>query len=195
MQKLLRREGGEEGRSVDCCPSVMEMVQPKGGRNQEGLYVELYVGNNPYNETQRFYEFSCREDVLDRPCRFVDRKLRNQSRCEQKYAYQYAIVRNDSGAKDAASFFPNGTSGWKLDYILVRSGCSCVVMPKTHSRKGKAAQGGRDGSGASGAARRYKGHNSRERGSPSSDPASSPASSRPLDALPRIDPLDDEDNT
>ena len=168
MQALLRREGGEEGRSVDCCPSVMEMVQPKGGRNQEGMYVELYVGNNPYNETQRFYEFSCREDVVDRPCRFVDRKLRNQSRCEQKYAFQYAIVRADGGGGGA--FFPNGTSGWKLDYILVRSGCSCVVMPKPHPRKKATAN------------RRFKGHGTRIIG-----PALPPRVG--------LDPLDDDDNT
>lgn len=179
MQALLRREGGEEGRSVDCCPSVMEMVQPKGGRNQEGMYVELYVGNNPYNETQRFFEFSCREDVVDRPCRFVDRKLRNQSRCEQKYAYQYAIVRADDGSLPAAhsahSFFPNGTSGWKLDYIRVRSGCSCVVVPK--------ARKPREG-------RRYKGHS---RGSSSAADSAARALALPPSRM--ADPLDDEDNT
>ncbi|XP_026280851.1 uncharacterized protein LOC113208176 [Frankliniella occidentalis] len=144
MQALLRKEGGEEGREVDCCPSVMDVTQPKGGRNEDGMYVELYMGNNPYNETQRFYEFSCRKDVLDRPCLFVDRKLRNQSRCVQKYSLQYAIVRADEHDPTSNTFFPNGPSGWKLDYIKLRSGCSCVVKPK---RQGKG----------------YKGHGSRER--------------------------------
>lgn len=30
--------GGRE----DCCPSAMEMIEPRGGSNPEGLYVELY---------------------------------------------------------------------------------------------------------------------------------------------------------
>jgi hypothetical protein len=26
----------------DCCPSVLEMVEPQGGKNQEDMFVELY---------------------------------------------------------------------------------------------------------------------------------------------------------
>ncbi len=137
MQELLRREGGEEGRGVDCCPTVEEVTQPKGGRNMDGMYVELFIGNSPYNQSQRFYEFSCREDVLNKPCRFLERKLRNQSRCEQKYSYQYAIVRAEDHERGA--LFSNGTTGWKLDYIWLRSGCSCVVTPKRGAgKRGKA---------------------------------------------------------
>ncbi|KAK3927993.1 Ras-related protein Rab-7b [Frankliniella fusca] len=168
MQELLRREGGEEGRGVDCCPTVEEVVQPKGGRNMDGLYVELYSGagpNSPYNHSQRFYEFSCREDVLNKPCRFVERKLRNQSRCEQKYSYQYAIVRADDyeahgggglgpgpGLAAGGALFSNGTTGWKLDYISLRSGCSCVVTPRrAASKRGKRLGGGGGGGGGPGA--------------------------------------------
>lgn len=35
-------EGGEEGLPVDCCPSMLEMVEPVGGKNREDMYVELY---------------------------------------------------------------------------------------------------------------------------------------------------------
>lgn len=91
MQMILRQEGGEDGDPVDCCPTIEEMVEPVGGRNRQDMYVELYRdGEN----AQRFFEYSCRPDVLDKPCRFVDRKLSNQSRCVQKFSYTYAIVEN-----------------------------------------------------------------------------------------------------
>lgn len=187
MQELVRLEGGAEGRSVDCCPAVMEVIQPSNGINQEGLLVDLYVGNNPDNETQRFYEFSCRRDVLRQPCRFVASKLRNQSRCEQKYGYQYAIVRHQASPHSAHathhtnSLFPNGTSGWKLDYIRLRSGCSCVVEPKKDARKKERAS----------SRSRYKGHDgdSRERSSSSS------SLNLALGSRPSLDHLDDDDNT
>nr|CAD7414784.1 unnamed protein product [Timema poppensis] len=60
MQMLLRREGGEEGRGVDCCPSVLEMVEPEGGKNADDMYVELFRDGD---KRQRFYELSCRQDV------------------------------------------------------------------------------------------------------------------------------------
>lgn len=188
--QLLLREGGLEGRSVDCCPAVMEVIQPSNGINQEGLFVDLYVGNNPDNETQRFYEYSCRKDVLQRPCRFVASKLRNQSRCEQKYGYQYAIVRHQAGPHDAHaahaahhtnSLFPNGTSGWKLDYIRLRTGCSCVVDPKKGARK----------KDKSSSRSRYKGHD----GGDSRERSSSSSLNRALGSRPNLDHLDDEDNT
>lgn len=51
-QALLRREASA-GSPVDCCPSVVEMVEPEGGKNMDGIYVELYRdGHN----RQRFYE-------------------------------------------------------------------------------------------------------------------------------------------
>lgn len=89
MQMVLREEGGEDGLPVDCCPVVEEMVQPQGGRTRADMYVQLYrEGEN----VQSFYEYSCRPDVLDKPCRFIDRKFSNQSRCVQKYSFTYAIV-------------------------------------------------------------------------------------------------------
>lgn len=92
---ILRQEGGEDGLPVDCCPTVLEMVEPVGGRNRDDMYVQLYRdGPN----AQRFFEYSCRPDVLDKPCRFIDRKFSNQSRCVQKFSYTYAIIEN-SGSK------------------------------------------------------------------------------------------------
>ncbi|XP_012539839.1 uncharacterized protein LOC105838666 [Monomorium pharaonis] len=148
MQMILRQEGGEDGLPVDCCPTIEEMVQPVGGRNREDMYVELYRdGEN----VQRFFEYSCRPDVLGKPCRFVDRKFSNQSRCVQKFSYTYAIIQN-SGSKIGMEehrrhhhrehhhfpAFSSNTvsgSGWTLDYISVRSGCSCEIMPKPKKKK------------------------------------------------------------
>lgn len=147
MQMVLRQEGGEDGLAVDCCPTIEEMVEPVGGRNRQDMYVELYRdGEN----AQRFFEYSCRPDVLDKPCRFVDRKLSNQSRCVQKFSYTYAIVENP-GTKGGSEehrrhhhrehrfpTFPGNTvsgSTWTLDYIRVRSGCSCEIMPKPKKKK------------------------------------------------------------
>nr|CAD7578796.1 unnamed protein product [Timema californicum] len=154
MQMLLRREGGEEGRGVDCCPSVLEMVEPEGGKNADDMYVELFRDGD---KRQRFYELSCRQDVEGKPCRFMDRRLHNQSRCVQKYSYSYAIVRDSLPTADSADqqrhhhhhhnnnqhlskSFPSfssssGGSDWMLDYIKIRSGCSCEVMPKAKKKR------------------------------------------------------------
>jgi hypothetical protein len=37
-QEYLVSVGGQE----DCCPSQMEMIEPNGGSNPDGLYVELF---------------------------------------------------------------------------------------------------------------------------------------------------------
>lgn len=37
-QDYLVSVGGQE----DCCPSQMEMIEPHGGSNPDGLYVELF---------------------------------------------------------------------------------------------------------------------------------------------------------
>lgn len=159
LQMLLRREGGEEGRPVDCCPSVEEMVEPEGGRNKDDMYVLLFRNGDI---RQRFYEYSCKENVVGRPCRFLDRRLHNQSRCVQKFSYTYAIVRNPAASASSAesgsgdpqrhhhhhrpqhltalpltTSTPNsfGGSEWMLDYIRVRSGCGCEVLPKPKKKR------------------------------------------------------------
>ncbi|XP_063220680.1 uncharacterized protein LOC134530057 [Bacillus rossius redtenbacheri] len=160
MQLLLRREGGDEGRGVDCCPSVLEMVEPEGGKNAQDMYVLLFRDGD---KRQRFYELSCRKDVEGRPCRFMDRRLHNQSRCVQKYSYSYAIVQDPEtshahhhrhGDQNLSKSFPSfssaaGGSSWMLDYIRIRSGCSCEVSPKPKKKraagKSKKARGKRLG--------------------------------------------------
>ncbi|XP_066591179.1 uncharacterized protein [Prorops nasuta] len=123
MQMLLREEAGENGLGVDCCPSIQEMVEPLGGRNREDI-----------------------PDVLDKPCRFVDRKFSNQSRCVQKFSYSYAIIENLERERyrhhhSKESRFPpfqGDTAGgktWALDYVRVRSGCSCEITPKPKKKK------------------------------------------------------------
>ncbi|KAK0083277.1 hypothetical protein PV326_006821, partial [Microctonus aethiopoides] len=146
IQNILRDEGGENGDAVDCCPTIEETTQPRGGRNRQGMYVELYRGAD---NVQRFYETSCRPDVLDRPCRFIDRKLFNQSRCVQKYSYSFALIKTTEKTSSTESEdvahptrhhkyrFTNldYESGWALDHILVRSGCGCEVSPKPKKKR------------------------------------------------------------
>jgi hypothetical protein len=99
---------------------------------------------------------------VGRPCRFLDRRLHNQSRCVQKFSYTYAIVKNPAASASSAesgsgepqrnyhrskphhlpalpltTSTPNsfGGSEWMLDYIRVRSGCGCEVMPKPKKRR------------------------------------------------------------
>ena len=100
---------------VECCPTVVEMVQPNGGTNMEGHVVELYRHGDL---DQRIYEHSCRPDVLNQPCRFIEKLLRPLSRCVQQFSYTYAIVTDHPSGND-----------WRLDYIRIRSGCSCEIQP------------------------------------------------------------------
>ncbi|EFN61693.1 hypothetical protein EAG_12697 [Camponotus floridanus] len=153
MQMILQQEGGEDGHPVHCCPVILEMVEPIGGRTRQDMYVELYRdGEN----VQRFFEHSCRPDVLDKPCRFIDRKLSNQSRCVQQFSYTYALVANSGGKIEMEehrrhhhkqfhhfpAFTGNSVSGsrYTLDYIRVRSGCSCEIMPKPRKKKSGATK-------------------------------------------------------
>lgn len=141
MQTILRAEGGSR-EGVQCCPSVIEMVTKKGGRTPKGLYVELYEdGENK----QLLYEVSCLPEVVDRPCRFVDARLYNESVCVQKYSYSYALVRHmPSGTQTEApelrtegKFSVPGSGGWSMDYVRVRSGCECQIKPSKQRRRHK----------------------------------------------------------
>ncbi|XP_060804483.1 uncharacterized protein LOC106138934 isoform X1 [Amyelois transitella] len=128
MNSILRRER----EVVECCPSVLEMVAKKGGRTYSGLYVELYEdGENK----QRLYELSCAPEVVDRPCRFVDPRVYNQSRCVQKYSYSYALVRYTTATemphpRTEGHFAVPGSGDWSMDYVKVRAGCECQITPK-----------------------------------------------------------------
>ncbi|KAJ8718693.1 hypothetical protein PYW08_002930 [Mythimna loreyi] len=135
MQNILRKEGNQKD-GVQCCPSVLEMVTKKGGRTPTGLYVELYEdGENQ----QRLFEVSCAPNVVDQPCRFVDARLFNESRCIQKYSYSYALVRylhstatETPQPRTEGHFSVPGSGGWSMDYVRVRAGCECQIKPKTN---------------------------------------------------------------
>ncbi|KAG5863911.1 hypothetical protein JTB14_006932 [Gonioctena quinquepunctata] len=122
--------------TVDCCPMLEEMVEPRGGSNQDGIYVELYRDEN---YRQRFYELSCDVDVVDRPCKFIQKKLHHMSRCVQKYSFTYALVKDTPShrTKNYPLFPAHGSSGatYTLDYIKVRSGCSCEVTNEVRNTK------------------------------------------------------------
>ncbi|XP_044756552.1 uncharacterized protein LOC123315062 [Coccinella septempunctata] len=142
-QQLIRQETRNRT-TVDCCPSVLEMIEPEGGKNQDDQYVELYRDGD---HRQRFYELSCHKDIKNKPCRFMDKKIHEHSRCVQKYSYTYALVK-DTGRhhhhqkisnKNFPTFPAKGPEEvrWTLDYIRVRSGCSCVVTSNKQKRKQK----------------------------------------------------------
>uniref|UniRef100_A0A1W7R976 Venom protein n=1 Tax=Hadrurus spadix TaxID=141984 RepID=A0A1W7R976_9SCOR len=97
----------------ECCPTVTEIVQPKGGVSKSGRILELYTDKN---STQSFYQTSCGENVAEKPCRYVSEELAPYSRCTQRYSYSYALVREY-----------NSDLPWRLDFIRVRSGCSCEI--------------------------------------------------------------------
>ncbi|XP_041980652.1 uncharacterized protein LOC121734237 isoform X2 [Aricia agestis] len=146
MQSILRLES-PQGEVVECCPSVLEMVAKKGGRTPTGMYVELYEDGE---HKQRLYELSCAPGVADRPCRFVDGRLYNQSRCVQKYSYSYALVRYTSATelpetpRPAGHFSVPGSGGWSMDYIEIRAGCECEIKPKRkHKKRLERHKGGR----------------------------------------------------
>lgn len=86
----------------------------------------------------RFYEISCKEGVLDSPCKYVNKKV--ESRCIQKYSYTYALVKNSPELKNNNSpTFPTREDGaaYVLDYIQIRSGCSCEVKKRKKRSKQK----------------------------------------------------------
>ncbi|CAG7828292.1 unnamed protein product [Allacma fusca] len=101
-----------------CCPTNREITEPILGKNRAGDLVELYQTSSVH---QRFYEISCAPSIAEKPCQFLARKAQPYSRCEQQYSYTYALVRDRGGAGVRADH------GWRLDYILVRSGCSCQI--------------------------------------------------------------------
>ncbi|VVC45993.1 Cystine-knot cytokine [Cinara cedri] len=152
----------------DCCPSQMEMIEPSGGSNPDGLYVELFSDGA---DKQRFYEVSCKPGVEGKPCLFMERKLHVHSKCVQRYSYSYAIVReenarhhhgssyananannnnnNGNGKQTFQSLFPNDNNVWKLDYIKVRSGCACSVQSPKKKQKKHPWKNGSGGGGSS----------------------------------------------
>ncbi|GBP42260.1 hypothetical protein EVAR_29859_1 [Eumeta japonica] len=146
MQTVLRRESANTANStgvVECCPSVLEMVKPRGGRTPSSLYVELYEdGEN----RQHLYELSCADGVANRPCRFIDARLYNRSRCVQKYSYSYALVRNLATTemphrhRREGHFSMPGSGSWSMDYVQVRAGCECQITPERRNNHRKRSE-------------------------------------------------------
>jgi len=127
-----------DGDPVECCPSVVEMVEPWGGMTRDGIFVELFRDGDV---KQKFYERTCRPDVIGKQCRFVDKRFQRQSRCIQKYSYTYALVRYRSHG-DHHHHHSNATviqagQDWRLDYIRVLAGCECELEPIVKKRNSK----------------------------------------------------------
>lgn len=86
-----------------------------------GHMVELYKDENVQ---QKFNEYRCHKDYLEKPCRFVDNQYRRISKCVQQYLDTYALVRSDTSL-----------TGWSMEHIRVASGCACKVDPASRRRK------------------------------------------------------------
>lgn len=132
-QLYIMQENNVHWNGAECCPTKREMTEPLGGTNEQGVHVTLYRDGNEKNR-QRFYEFSCVEGVENQPCRFMDKKFLNQSRCVQQYSYSYALLK-DTAAYDPSNgrapfYFERKNHTWMLGYIKVRSGCKCIMTPK-----------------------------------------------------------------
>ncbi|KAL3865789.1 hypothetical protein ACJMK2_043144 [Sinanodonta woodiana] len=97
----------------DCCPTVLERISPLGGLSRDGKLLQLYRDTNT---VQKFYEKSCAPDYSYAPCRFINQTV-YESRCVQQFTYMYAIVKDF-----------NVTQPFRVDYIKVKSGCTCKVL-------------------------------------------------------------------
>ncbi|CAG2100848.1 unnamed protein product [Medioppia subpectinata] len=101
---------------TECCQSIEEIIQPKGGVSKSGRILELYRDEN---STQSFYQISCKEKGK-RCARFgqlsLSKAFIHRFQCVQKYSFTYALVREFT----APETFP-----WRMDYIRLRNGCSC----------------------------------------------------------------------
>ena len=97
----------------ECCPSITQGIAPLGGISREGALLQLFRDSSTI---QKFYETTCAPGVQGLPCRYIDPVYRHRSRCEQKYTYMYAIVKDF-----------NVTQPYRIDYMKVKSACTCTV--------------------------------------------------------------------
>lgn len=97
--------------TFECCPTITRRIAPLGGLSRENKLLQLYRDSRT---VQRFYDKSCSPFILNRSCRYIDSAF--ISRCSQDYTYMYAIVKDF-----------NVTQPYRVDYMRVRSGCSCKV--------------------------------------------------------------------
>lgn len=129
----------------DCCPSTYELTSPTFGRNLKGEMVTLY---NSDSLRQQFVEISCKEDVLNKKCRFMHKIYANRSRCVQKYSFAYALIvvgnetletpvklnntseYSEHNETKRTNLYTDTADIYALDHIQIRSGCGCVIEPK-----------------------------------------------------------------
>ena len=104
--------GNTDNTQRECCPSTTQGIAPLGGISREGTLLQLFRDSNTI---QKFYETTCASHVIGQPCDFIDPMVWH-SRCEQKYTYMYAIVKDF-----------NVTQPYRIDYMKVKSACSCTV--------------------------------------------------------------------
>lgn len=107
---------------AECCPSRKQIVEPLGGISKTGKMLELYRDSN---STQRFHQTSCKSHFRNKPCRFLNHRVRRRSGCMQQYSYTYALVRDLDE--------PQTKQSWRMDYIRIKSGCSCVIKKDSSS--------------------------------------------------------------
>ncbi|KAL4227798.1 hypothetical protein ACF0H5_013235 [Mactra antiquata] len=97
---------------TECCPSVTQGIAPLGGLSRDGALLQLYRDSSTI---QKFYETTCAHGVRGRACHFIDQS-RYETRCEQKYSYTYAIVKDF-----------NVTEPYRIDYMKIKTGCTCSI--------------------------------------------------------------------
>lgn len=120
------RLGLGSGGTAECCPSKHEVVEPLGGISKSGKILHLY---RDLNSTQRFHQTTCKTHYRNKPCRFLSHRMRRRSSCIQQYSYTYALVA-DMESTTAES---KSAKSWRMDYIRIKSGCSCVVKKNSSS--------------------------------------------------------------
>ncbi|CAL1526738.1 unnamed protein product [Lymnaea stagnalis] len=103
---------------MECCPSETHLIHPRGGISRDGKLLEIY---RDHRTVQKFYQTACKADVQDEPCHLIKRKYQPASRCAQRFSYVYAFVRDF-----------NVSESFRLDYIRVKSGCSCELDVTLH---------------------------------------------------------------
>lgn len=56
-----------------------------GGVSRFGKLLILYRDENMI---QTFYQLSCKKDILNKPCKFLDKRYESRSVCTQRYGQQ-----------------------------------------------------------------------------------------------------------